>query len=193
MPGRATVSIIDCGHGNLASVDNALRAIGAEPIICADPEQVRRAEMLVFPGQGSAPSAIRSLRETGMGDALLETIRRGVPSLGICLGMQLALDHSSEGPVNCLGLIPGRSVRFEAETTPERYLRLGGTTSATTATGCSRASPQEHISTSFTPITVFRKEAAPDGRTLASNTAAPCTRTTFGPPSFTPRRAGGWV
>lgn len=108
-----TVTILDCGHGNLASVTNAVRALGGNPVVTREPEHVRHASCLVFPGQGTAPAAMRSLRESCLDQAFLSAVREGVPTLGICLGMQLALDSSGEGPSTCLGLIEGRSIRFQ--------------------------------------------------------------------------------
>ncbi len=107
------VSIVDCGHGNLLSVANALRRLGVDCTLVESPAQVRNARRLVFPGQGAAPSAIRSMEATGMDSALHSAIEQGVPTLGICLGMQLALERSQEGPTQCLGLVPGVVRRFD--------------------------------------------------------------------------------
>lgn len=107
------VTIVDCGHGNLASVANAFTALGARSAIGRDAEALHGATCLVFPGQGAAPPAMDSLRQSGLDQAFLEVVKRGVPTLGICLGMQLALDSSLEGPTPCLGLVRGRSVRFQ--------------------------------------------------------------------------------
>ena len=107
------VVILDCGHGNLASVANAVSALGEAPRITADPDDVTRADTLIFPGQGAAPPAMETLRASGLDQAFIATVRAGVPTLGICLGMQLALDSSLEGPVTCMSLVSGRSVRFE--------------------------------------------------------------------------------
>ena len=92
---------------------NAFLALRAEPVITREPEAVRKASIVVFPGQGAAPPAMRSLRESGLGEALVEAVLAGVPTLGICLGMQLALERTDEGPTQCLGLIAGTSVRIE--------------------------------------------------------------------------------
>jgi imidazole glycerol-phosphate synthase subunit HisH len=120
-----SVTILDGGHGNLASVANAFTAIGACPVITRNPEEIRSASRLVFPGQGAAPPAMQSLIESGLDTAFVEAVNAGVPTLGICLGMQLALEQSLEGPVRCLGLVRGRSVRFEKGMTNLKVPQIG--------------------------------------------------------------------
>lgn len=104
--------IIDYDAGNLRSVQRACREVGIGAEITADPDRVRRAERVIFPGVGAAHGAMRSLRATGMDEALAEVIRRGVPVLGICLGLQISLEHSEENDTPTLGLIPGNVRRF---------------------------------------------------------------------------------
>ncbi len=113
MPRNPTVTVIDCGHGNLASVLNAFHHLGTEAILTNSPEDVATADILVFPGQGSAPTAMKSLRRDGVDQSLLDALQRGTPTLGICLGMQLVLAHSTEGPTDCLGIVEGKVHRFE--------------------------------------------------------------------------------
>lgn len=102
------ITIVDYGLGNLASVRNALRAIGAGAEISSDPAAVTRASALVLPGVGAAGAGMERLRALGLERALQETAAKGVPILGICLGMQMLFDESDEGEVRCLGLIRGR-------------------------------------------------------------------------------------
>lgn len=92
------VTVIDYGAGNLASVLKALRHLGAEPeIASADPAPIERAERIVLPGVGHF-AATRRLDETGMTEAIGRAIARGVPFLGICVGMQWLYGGSSEAP-----------------------------------------------------------------------------------------------
>lgn len=99
------VAILDVGYGNTDSIRLAFARLGAEPILTTDPTLAKDAERLVLPGVGSAGFAMSRLRELG----LIDPIRsRSKPMLGICLGMQLMLDRSEEGEVDCLGLIKGQ-------------------------------------------------------------------------------------
>ena len=106
------ISIVDYNAGNLRSVERACRAVGAESVITQDPAAVSRAERIVFPGVGAAPSAMETLRATGLDDALRAAYNRGTPILGICLGTQVVLERSEEGPAECLGLVQGQATRF---------------------------------------------------------------------------------
>ncbi|KAA9131385.1 imidazole glycerol phosphate synthase subunit HisH [Marinihelvus fidelis] len=106
-----SLAIIDSGGANIASVMFALRRLGAEPVFTADAEVIRRADRVILPGVGAAGAAMARLREHG----LVDTIRALTqPVLGICLGMQLLYESSSEGDTDCLGLVPGRLERLPA-------------------------------------------------------------------------------
>jgi glutamine amidotransferase len=107
------IAIVDSGYGNLRSVEKALEHVGGKPVITADPDLVRKADQVVVPGQGAFRDCVAGLGERGLGEAVRESIRRGVPFLGICLGLQVLFEESEEqGPVKGLGLLPGRVVRF---------------------------------------------------------------------------------
>ena len=86
--------ILDYEAGNLASVKRACAHVGMTAEYCADPDQLRRADRVIFPGVGAAGSAMHSLRARGLDEALREVINSGTPVLGICLGMQVSLTHS---------------------------------------------------------------------------------------------------
>lgn len=104
-------AIIDYKAGNLASVANALKRIGAEFVLTNNPRQLDQAERILFPGVGHAWAAMEALREHDL-DIWLRTTRK--PVLGICLGMQLLFESSEEGgDTEGLGLIPGRLKRFD--------------------------------------------------------------------------------
>jgi imidazole glycerol phosphate synthase glutamine amidotransferase subunit len=107
------VAVCDYGAGNVRSVLAAFRRLGATAGATRDPADVLSAGLAVLPGVGSAASAMAGLREAGVDDALRERTRSGRPTLGICLGLQLALQESEEdGGVAGLGLLPGRAVRL---------------------------------------------------------------------------------
>lgn len=110
--GQRDTLIIDYDAGNLRSVQRACAEVGLVAGISADPDAVRRASRVIFPGVGAAGSAMKSLIRVGMDEALRDVIASGVPVLGICLGLQISFDHSEEGDTPTLGLLPGRVRRF---------------------------------------------------------------------------------
>ena len=112
MAGQPAAIIIDYDAGNLRSVQRACREVGLEAAISADPDALRHADRIIFPGVGAAGPAMRSITARGIDTALREAIARGVPTLGICLGMQISLDYSEENDTKTLGLIPGQVRRF---------------------------------------------------------------------------------
>jgi glutamine amidotransferase len=113
------VAICDYGAGNTRSVLAAFRRIGAFASVTPDPDVVLSAELVVLPGVGAAGSAMAALRERGLDEALRERVAAGRPTLGICLGLQLALEESEEdGGVPGLGLLPGRAVRLREGRVP---------------------------------------------------------------------------
>jgi imidazole glycerol-phosphate synthase subunit HisH len=106
--GKAAVALVDYGAGNLRSVENALREVGAEVLVTHDPERVRRAGRVVVPGQGSMPACAEAMRRSGVAGALAEAIRAGRPVLGICVGLQILFEDGEEGGgAKGLGLLPG--------------------------------------------------------------------------------------
>lgn len=104
--------IVDYDAGNLRSVQRACAEVGLAAEISSDPERIRSAHRVIFPGVGAAGSAMASLTRAGMDEALKEVIGAGVPVLGICLGLQISFDHSEEDDQKTLGLLPGRVRRF---------------------------------------------------------------------------------
>jgi glutamine amidotransferase len=103
-----TIALVDYGAGNLRSVENALREVGAAVVVTHDPDAVRRADRVVVPGQGSMPACAEAMRRSGVSDALVEAVRRGAPVLGICVGLQILFEDGEEGGgAKGLGLLPG--------------------------------------------------------------------------------------
>jgi imidazole glycerol-phosphate synthase subunit HisH len=107
------ITIVDYNAGNIRSVQRACNEVGVKSIITQDPEVVVKAERVIFPGVGAAASAMETLRKTGLGEAFRETVKKGTPSLGICIGAQIILDHSEESDTPCLGIITGSTIRFK--------------------------------------------------------------------------------
>ena len=110
------VVVIDYKGGNVQSLLFALERLGVAATLTADAAHIRRADRVLFPGEGEAASAMRELRAQGL-DTLLPTLRQ--PFLGICLGMQLLGRHSEEQDTPLLGILPFDVTRFEAATTPK--------------------------------------------------------------------------
>jgi imidazole glycerol-phosphate synthase subunit HisH len=110
------IAVCDYGASNVRSVVLAFERLGASAEVTSDPDAVARAELAVLPGVGSAKTAMAHLRATGVDEAL--RARTG-PTLGICLGLQLALEETEEdGGVAGLNLVPGRAVRLRAGRVP---------------------------------------------------------------------------
>ena len=107
------LAVVDYGMGNLRSVAKALRHVApdADIVVTSRPEVVRDAERVVLPGQAAMPDCMRCLDASGLREVVLE-VARDRPFLGICLGLQMLLDRSEEGPTPCLGVLAGSVDRF---------------------------------------------------------------------------------
>jgi glutamine amidotransferase len=112
----ARIAILDYGMGNLRSVEKALEHVGAEASITAEPGEVRAADGVILPGVGAFPRAMERVRERGLDELVEERRAAGVPILGICLGLQLLFDSTTElGGAEGLGLIAGPVSALDAE------------------------------------------------------------------------------
>lgn len=113
---QPVVAVVDYGMGNLRSVSQAVRAAaqgsGWQVLVTSEPEQVAAAQRLVLPGQGAMPDCMRELHDCGLLPAVLEAARNK-PLFGVCVGMQMLLDHSQEGDTPGLGLMPGEVRKFD--------------------------------------------------------------------------------
>ncbi len=116
------VAIVDYNAGNVLSVRHALARLGIAGELTADPEVIRSADKVIFPGVGEARSTMAFLRERGLDD-LIRSLQQ--PVLGICLGMQLLCEHSEEGGVDFLGIIPQKVRRFRPERGGEKVPHIG--------------------------------------------------------------------
>ena len=116
------VAVVDYGMGNLRSVSQAVmhvaRGSGVDVIVTSKPDEVFAADRIVLPGQGAMPDCMRQLRESGLQDAVLHAAANK-PLMGVCVGMQMLLSRSEEGPpvvgTEGLNLIPGEVIRFQLE------------------------------------------------------------------------------
>ena len=111
-----TVAVVDYGMGNLRSVTQAVEHVavgtGVQVVWARTHQEVMDADRVVLPGQGGMRDCMRELREAGMLDAVVHAARHK-PLMGVCVGMQMLLDHSEELDTPCLGLIPGEVVKFD--------------------------------------------------------------------------------
>ena len=111
------IAIVDYKMGNLRSVENALRRLGADFTVTADADVIRRADKVLLPGVGNAAEAMENLRAADLVD-VIRSLRQ--PVLGICVGMQVMCRHSEEGDVDCLGIFDARVKRF----VPAPYVKV---------------------------------------------------------------------
>lgn len=110
------IAIIDYGVGNLFSLSSSFKAIGADTMITGAPEEIRKADKLILPGVGAFGDAAKKLADSGLDTVIKEEAAKGIPLLGICLGMQLLFEESYEyGCHKGLGLIPGQVVPMEGD------------------------------------------------------------------------------
>ena len=119
------VAIIKYNAGNICSVDYALKRLGVAPIITADPEILRKADKVIFPGVGEALTTMEYLRTHRL-DEVIQTLKQ--PVLGICLGMQLLCQHSEEGDTDCLGIFPTDVKRFQPIRHEDKVPHMGWNT-----------------------------------------------------------------
>jgi glutamine amidotransferase len=110
------ITIIDYGMGNIRSLQNALNYLGYDSKVTSTPEEIKTSNILILPGVGSFGQAMKNINNYGLKDVITEVvINKGIPFLGICLGMQLLADCGEEDGINSgLGLIPGKVLKFKS-------------------------------------------------------------------------------
>jgi imidazole glycerol-phosphate synthase subunit HisH len=115
------VAIIRYNAGNIQSVEFALGRLGVKTLVTSDPEKIKRADKVLFPGVGEASTTMEYLNKTGMADCIRALQQ---PVLGICLGLQLMCRHSEEGNTPCLGIFDEQIVRFSPNQSGEIKLKV---------------------------------------------------------------------
>ncbi len=117
-----SIAIVKYNAGNIYSVVHALQRLGVEPLLTDDPEQLRQADKVLFPGQGEASHAMQYLREHELDD-VIRTLKQ--PLLGICIGQQLLCSHSAEGDTPCLGIFDAPVLRFQPRLHEQKVPHMG--------------------------------------------------------------------
>lgn len=123
------IAIIDYGMGNLRSVQKGFEAVGADAKISSNPSEILNAKAVVLPGVGAFGDCMINLQRLNLVDVVHKTVQSGKPFLGICLGLQLLFEQSEEfGPVQGLGILRGKVVRFPTASTPLKVPHMGWNT-----------------------------------------------------------------
>lgn len=117
-----SVAIVKYNAGNIRSVVNALRRLGVEPVLTDDADELRKADKVLFPGQGEARTAMSYLREHHL-DEVIKGLTQ--PVLGICIGQQLLCKHSEEGNTDCLGIFDTDVYRFRPTRHEDKVPAMG--------------------------------------------------------------------
>lgn len=116
------VAVVKYNAGNIQSVMNALRRVGVDPVLTDSPVELRKADRVIFPGQGEASHAMEYLQTRGL-DQVIKSLTQ--PVLGICIGQQLMCEHSEEGNVDCLGIFPAQVLRFHPQKHEQKVPHMG--------------------------------------------------------------------
>ena len=116
------VAVVKYNAGNIQSVMNALRRGGVDPVLTDIPVELRKADRVIFPGQGEASHAMEYLQTHGL-DQVIKSLTQ--PVLGICIGQQLMCEHSEEGDVDCLGIFPAQVLRFHPQKHEQKVPHMG--------------------------------------------------------------------
>ena len=116
------VAVVKYNAGNIQSVMNALRRVGVDPVLTDNPVELRKADRVIFPGQGEASHAMEYLQTHGL-DQVIKSLTQ--PVLGICIGQQLMCEHSEEGNVDCLGIFPAQVLRFHPQKHEQKVPHIG--------------------------------------------------------------------
>ena len=119
---KMKVAVVKYNAGNIYSVIHALQRLGVTPVLTDNPEELQKADKVLFPGQGEASNAMRYLREHNL-DKVIRDLKN--PILGICIGQQLMCRHSEEGNTDCLGIFDVDVLRFQPQRHEDKVPHMG--------------------------------------------------------------------
>ena len=119
---KMKVAVVKYNAGNIYSVIHALQRLGVTPVLTDNPEELQKADKVLFPGQGEASNAMRYLREHNL-DKVIRDLKN--PILGICIGQQLMCRHSEEGDTDCLGIFDVDVLRFQPQKHEDKVPHMG--------------------------------------------------------------------
>lgn len=137
------VAIVRYNAGNICSVVNAVRRLGIEPLVTDLPEELMKADRVIFPGQGEASHTMAYLKQYGL-DNVIRALQQ--PVLGICIGMQLMCRHSEEGNTDCLGIFDAEVKRFVPTNRTDKVPQMGWNTITHTRSGLFKNfAPEEFV------------------------------------------------
>ena len=150
------VAIVKYNAGNIYSVNYALKRLGIEATITADPELLNKADKVIFPGVGEAETTMNYLKEQKL-DVIIKNLKQ--PVLGICLGMQLMCRYSEEGDVNCLGIFDTDVKRFIPQMHEDKVPHMGWNTITQVKDGLFNAELENHfvyfVHSYYVPVNEF--------------------------------------
>lgn len=137
------VAIVKYNAGNIRSVVNAVRRLGIEPLVTDLPDELMKADRVIFPGQGEASNTMAYLKEHKL-DEVIRSLQQ--PVLGICIGMQLMCRHSEEGDTDCLGIFDAEVKRFVPKCRTDKVPQMGWNTITHTRSGLFKGfAPEEFV------------------------------------------------
>ena len=119
---KMKVAVVKYNAGNIYSVIHALQRLGVTPVLTDNPEELQKADKVLFPGQGEASNAMRYLKEHNL-DKVIRDLKN--PILGICIGQQLMCRHSEEGDTDCLGIFDVDVLRFQPQKHEDKVPHMG--------------------------------------------------------------------
>lgn len=152
--------IIDYGAGNIKSVEKALLALGQEVVITDDADTILNAERIILPGVGAFGNAMAQLEKTGLDEVIREAVRRKIPFLGICLGLQLLFEKSDEAlGVKGLGILKGEVKKIPAQKGLKIPHMGWNSLHLRIMEGCFRESKRAHMFILYTLITWKQKKS----------------------------------